>query len=113
MLTVRDKGLLLNIIKHCIRIEEIMDGLTKEQFDDDQNIREVICFNLLQIGELAKSLSPECIKMYDGVPWGNIKKLRDRVAHGYGSIDFEIIWGTASNDITPLRVYCQDVIELN
>ena len=113
MLTVREKGLLLNIIKHCNRIERKMENLTKEQFDQDDDIKEVVCFNLLQIGELAKNFEPEFIKMYDGVPWGKIKKLRDRVAHGYGSIDFEIIWRTASSDITPLRAYCQSLIELD
>ena len=113
MLTVREKGLLLNIIKHCNRIERKMENLTKEQFDNNEDTREVICFNLLQIGELAKNFTPEFIKMYGGVPWGKIKGLRDIIAHGYGAIDFEIIWRTASNNVVPLRTYCQSLIELD
>ena len=90
-----------------------MDNLTKEQFDNDEDSKEVICFNLLQIGELAKKFTPEFARTYGAVPWGKIKGLRDRIVHGYGVVGFEIIWRTASKSIIPLKAYCQDLIELD
>ena len=41
MLSYREKGLLLNIIKHCKRIEEKSKSLTREQFDTDEDTREL------------------------------------------------------------------------
>ena len=41
-------------------------------------IKDVLCFNLLQIGELAKRFEPNFIKEYGNVPWKNIKGMRDR-----------------------------------
>ncbi len=90
-----------------------MDNLTKEQFDQDDDIKEVVCFNLLQIGELAKKFTPDFARTYGAVPWGKIKGLRDRIVHGYGSINFEIIWNTVSSDLIPLKSYCQSLIELD
>ena len=113
MLTISEKGILINIIKHCNKINEKMNGLTKEQFDNDEDIIQIICFNILQIGELSKKLSPEFIKKYNKAPWQQIKGMRDKVAHGYGSIDLDKVWNTALCDTNPLLDYCKFILSSN
>ncbi len=110
MLTVKEKGLLQNIIKHCKKINEKMNGLTRDQFNKDDDVVEIICFNILQIGELAKNFEPNFVQKYDGVPWSQIKKMRDRVAHGYDTIDLDRVWNTALYDINPLLNYCDYIL---
>ena len=106
MLSIKERGILQNIIRHCEKIIEKMKNLSRDQFSKDEDITEVICFNILQIGELAKKFEPSFIAKYNSVPWKHIKGMRDRVAHGYGTIDLNRIWQTASEDIKPLREYC-------
>lgn len=113
MLTIKEQGLLINIIKHCEKINEKMHNLTREQFDNDEDIVQIICFNILQIGELAKNFEPNFIAKYNGVPWRHIKGMRDRVAHGYGTIDMDRVWDTALNDINPLIKYCKQILDDN
>lgn len=113
MLSVKEKGLLLSIIKHCNKINDKMNGLTREQFDSDEDTVIVICFSILQIGELAKNFEPEFIKKYNGVPWGQIKGMRDKVAHGYDKIDMNRVWETALIDINPLLNYCEQILKEN
>ena len=103
MLSIKEKGILLYIINHCKRVEEKVTGLTCEDFDSDKDVEEIVCFNILQIGELAKRLSPEFIKKYNAMPWDDIKGMRDIVAHQYGTIKFDDVWKTASQEIKPLR----------
>ena len=55
MLESRDKRLILKIIEHCARIAEKTDGLNYEQFSEDLDLKEIICFNVFQVGELAKN----------------------------------------------------------
>ena len=38
-------------------------------FSLNDDIKEVVCFNLFQIGELANGLSIEFIKEYNKIPW--------------------------------------------
>ena len=90
-----------------------MDGLTREAFDRDEDVVQIICFNILQIGELAKNFDPEFIKRYDQVPWRQIKGMRDKVAHGYDTIDLEVVWNTALSDIPPLHSYCRSILNAN
>lgn len=55
MLSIKEQGLLFGIIKHCNKILEKIKTLTKEQFDKDDDMIQIVCFNILQIGELAKN----------------------------------------------------------
>ena len=113
MLTVREKGLLLNMIKHCKRIEEAIKDLTKEEFYSNDLVKDSVCFNLLQIGELAKKFEPNFVKEYGNAPWKNIKGMRDVIVHGYGTILFNKIWDTSKNEIKPLHEYCLKILEAN
>ena len=113
MLTVKEKGTLLNIIEHCKRIEGKVEGASRETLDKDLDVTEIICFNILQIGELAKGLNNDFVNKYNKVPWKYIKGMRDKVAHGYGTIDLDQIWAAATNDITPLKLYCEEIINNN
>ena len=110
MLSIKEQGLLNNIVKHCEKIETKILSLTREQFDQDEDVREIICFNLFQIGELAKNFTPDFIKQYNSVPWKQIKGMRDIIGHGYGSININQVWGTALKDIKPLKDYCQKIL---
>lgn len=113
MLTIKERGLLINIVKHCDRIEETLEGLTKEKFDSDCIIKDALCFNLLQIGELAKKFEPNFIKEYGSAPWKKIKGMRDIIVHGYGTILFDKIWKTVTQDIKPLKEYCEKILAQN
>ena len=101
MPSTREKGLLVNITKHCLKIKEKMVGLSREQFEKDENVFQIICFNILQIGELAKNFTETFINTYNKVPWQQIKGMRDKVAHGYGTIDVDKVWLAALEDIDP------------
>ena len=52
-------------------------------------IKDVLCFNLLQIGELAKKFDPNFVKEYGSTPWKEIKGMRDRIVHGYDTVLFD------------------------
>ena len=113
MLGVKERGILSNIVEHCIRIEETISGLEKDDFDKSKDIQDVVCFNIFQIGALSKHLSPDFIAEYHAVPWQSIKGMRDIIGHGYGTIDMIRVWKTATQDIQPLKIYCQSILKNN
>ena len=111
MLAIKDKGILLNIESHCERVLSKIDGLTKESFLENDDAKEIVCFNILQIGELAKSLSVDFLSNHKKIPWQKIKGIRNKIVHGYGTIEFDRIWQTATEDIKPLNDYCIKILE--
>lgn len=113
MLTTKDKGRLLEIIKHCDRILSKINNIDCKVFEDDIDIREIVCFNIFQIGELSKGLSDDFINEYNAVAWKQIKGMRDRIGHGYETIDIEIVWLTSIENIPELKKYCEYIVENN
>lgn len=113
MLTTKEKGILIYIIDYCKRIEEKVSDETRQSFENNLDIIEIVCFNIFQIGELAKRLNEDFIIKYDGVPWKKIKGMRDKVAHEYGIINIDQVWNAAVNDIKPLREYCEQILNDN
>ena len=113
MLSVKDKRIILLIIEHCLTIESVVSTLDKQQFENDTILKNSVCFDVLQIGELAKSLSDDFISKYDQMPWKDIKGMRDKIVHGYDTLLIDKVWRTATEDIKPLREYCESIIEKN
>lgn len=111
MLSVEETGVLKNLITHCKRIEEKVNRISKEDFDADLDIKEIVCFNIFQIGELAKTLPESFVATYNQVPWKKVMGMRNRIGHGYGTIDMNRVWGTATKDIKPLREYCESILK--
>lgn len=113
MLSVKEKGILLNIIDHCKRIEDVVANASRETLDVNRDIKEIVCFNIFQIGELAKKLENTFLQKYNQMPWSSIKGMRDVVAHSYGTINLDLVWSTATQNIGPLNDYCEQIIKEN
>lgn len=110
MLGVKDKGILLQIIKRCNRVTSKISNITETEFSRNDDVKEVVCFNLFQIGELANSLSLEFMKEYNKIPWKQIIGMRNKIVHGYDTINLEIVWNTAIESIPELKSYCEEIL---
>lgn len=67
---------------------------------------------ILQIGELANGLSDEFREQTKAeVPWGQIRGMRNWLAHAYAEMDESMTWETATNDIPKLAVFCKEQID--
>ena len=101
----KDKKVLSKILEHC---NSIINNTKKfrsaKEFKDAIDLSKIALFDLLQIGELAKDgLSEETLKNIKEIKWANMYGLRNRIVHGYASVDYEIIWDTIINDIPILK----------
>jgi uncharacterized protein with HEPN domain len=47
-------------------------------------------------------MSPEERAAYPNIPWQEIVSLRNRLIHGYDSVDFDILLQIVKNDLPPL-----------
>ena len=105
----RDTQRLEHILEYCENIEESVTrfGDSLDDFRADKAYHDLICFYLLQIGELAGQLSPELRAVSaDQLDWSQMKGMRNIIAHHYGSISLEIVWNTVKNDVPPLKAFC-------
>lgn len=113
MLNNKDYGILLQMIKRCQKVLDKVGKIEKEEFNNDVDLQEIISFNLFQIGELVNNLSDEFTSLYKDIPWKQIKGMRNRIVHGYDTIDLDIVWNTSKESIKDLMNYCNHILTIN
>jgi uncharacterized protein with HEPN domain len=104
-MTEKDKRVIKKMIRHCENIISYTKNVDSEEaFTNDSMVAEAAVFNLLQIGELSKQQLSDEIKVENSsIPWNAIYGLRNRVVHGYGDVDFTVVWDTINDDIPELK----------
>ena len=88
------------------RIAEYTAGLSPEVFLCSTLIQDAVVRNFEIIGEAARNIereAPEIAAARPDIPWSIMAAMRNRLAHGYFSVDFESIWVTARENLPPLR----------
>ena len=54
------------------------------------------------IGEAANRTSEEFRASYPSIPWRDIIAMRNRVIHGYDSVDLKVVWDVIHYDLPTL-----------
>src|SRR5271157_1373102 len=67
-------------------------GQTRDSFEADRKTRSAVLFEIILMGEAIKRLSPDLLGRYPKVPWSEVVGMRDRVAHSFDAIRFDIVW---------------------
>ncbi len=62
------------------------------------------------LGEAVKRLPEELRNRNPAIPWKLMAGMRDRVSHGYDSIDYETLWDTVRQDIPPLLAVVEGML---
>jgi uncharacterized protein with HEPN domain len=102
---------LLELSDRLTQLEEL--GLRgRAEFDDDSTLISLAAHSLLiQIGEAAKDL-PETFRLeHPEVHWKPLIATRDRAAHMYNLIDWDVIFTTITRDIPSERAAIRSIIE--
>lgn len=77
--------------------------MTHESFVADEKTVDAVLRNLDVIGEAAKKVPTNVRNEYDEIPWDEMAGMRNKLIHGYATVDLEIVWTTVSEDV-PLIV---------
>ena len=96
----------LNLMKlHSDKIFTKIEGMTHEDWIRDENLRDAVCMRLMSLAECVKEHireNPAVIKNYPQIPWADIVRFRDKIAHHYEGTDYDVVLGILESDIQPL-----------
>jgi uncharacterized protein with HEPN domain len=92
-------------------IEMDTTGMSFEQFAQMRQAQQATLLNLQIIGEAANRIEPQFRACYSSVPWSKAIAIRNRIVHGYFSINFGIIWETITKELPPLKAQIAAILE--
>lgn len=94
---------LKDMLEAIDRIGEFVEGMGFEQFASDDRTLSAVLRKIEIVGEAAKNIPASVRERYDGIPWSRLAKMRDKLTHGYFSVDEEIVWKVATRELPELR----------
>jgi uncharacterized protein with HEPN domain len=87
-----------------------VEGLSREDFDNNELLRLSLTHLLQIIGEAARRVSPDFRSVYPTVPWKAVVGMRSKVVHDYLDVDEDVVWDTVKNDLPFLIVELEKIM---
>lgn len=98
----RDDLLLGEMIESAQRIMAIVERLDPDAPGSDRDLLDALLWNYTVLGEAARSVADEVKAAHPEVPWADPVRLRNRIVHGYWSIELDVLVSTAKFDLPGL-----------
>lgn len=102
----RDTLLLTEMIDAAQQAQQLTAGITVGQLEADRQRRDALLWNFTVLGEAAGQLSAEVKEKFPDIPGQQPIRLRNRIVHGYWSIDLEVLHTTLSSSCPHSRPAC-------
>ncbi|MCU1667935.1 MAG: hypothetical protein JWP40_862 [Blastococcus sp.] len=83
----------LDAIDAHLRRGDLSDGL----------VFDAVRVRLIEIGEAVKALPTDLLETQPGLPWSEIARMRDHLAHRYFDTTHAIVAATVTHDLPQLR----------
>jgi len=93
---------LIDILNTAQSIEKFVNGLSYEEFVEDQKTVFAVIQGFEIIGEASKNIPKEIQKIYPEVDWQSMIKMRDLLIHHYFGTQYSILWDTIKNRLPGL-----------
>lgn len=90
-------------------IDQFMSGVSKDDFMASELIKSAVLQKLMVIGEAAARISAELKAAHPQVPWRSIAGFRNHAIHAYFSVNWEVVWVTATQESPRLTAQIEQV----
>lgn len=107
----RDRMVCLrHMLDHAREAFSLVQGKTRADLDSDRLLNLGLVRLLEIVGEAASQVPREECALYPQIPWAQIVSLRNRLIHGYDTVDFDILWQIVTGDLPPLIAALEAII---
>ncbi len=94
-----DEALLRDMLAHARQAVAAIADKERGDLDSDFVLAAALERFIEVIGETASKVSTATRATAPQVPWRQIVGMRNRLVHGYASVDHDIVWDVVSDDL--------------
>ncbi len=113
LLNEKDNLQLELILKYAAKIETYLarNGNNEQAFVNNEDLHDLCCYALVQIGEAVHRLSDDFIVRHTTIDWQSLYGMRCYLVHGYESLNYRILWQAIQFDLPDLVAFCNEHYE--
>ena len=102
-MTETDLPYLQHMLDAVERLHRYLDGVDQDEFEEDEILQDAVIRQLEILGEAASRVGADRRRSLHDIPWSKVISTRNRLIHGYLSVDLVIAWHTATYHVPGLR----------
>ncbi len=101
---------LRHMLDHSREAVAMLDLRSRADLDRDRQLNLALVRLLEVVGESASRVATDAREGYPQIPWYQIIGLRNRLIHGYDSVDFDVLWQIVRNDLPSLIATLEEIV---
>ena len=114
-MTKADKLRISDYLEHILeaieRIDRYTQGMSEDEFLQDEKTQDAVIRNFEIIGEASRNIDQhhsDFAAEHSNVPWRIAYEMRNALAHGYFMVDTGIVWKTIKADLPKMAELIRD-----
>jgi uncharacterized protein with HEPN domain len=107
----RDRDYIEDIHDAIERTQRYTNGMSREQFEEDEKTQDAVIRNLEVIGEAAKGITASMRRENPSIPWKDLAGVRDKLIHHYFGVNYAIVWKIIRDDLPPLLSQLEEILD--
>ena len=91
-----------HILTAIERVALYTDRIDEAEFTSNLQVQDAVLRNIEVMGEAARNVqrvAPDLVRAHADIPWAAMVAMRNRLTHGYMTVDLPLVWKTAREDL--------------
>ena len=110
-MTRQYKLFIQDILDAITDIEEFIGDRDFIMFIEDDRTKSAVVWKINVIGEATKNIPKPIQEKYKTVPWKYMARMRDKIAHFYFGVDYEIVWEVMKQQLPEIRAHIEEILD--
>jgi len=106
----RDELYVADLVDSARTVLEYMQGISRQQWDEDRVLRDAVLYRLLLLGEIASALPDSLRDRYPDVAWRQIRAFRNLAVHRYFGVDWAVVWQISQEEVPVLEEQAMSIM---
>ena len=106
----RDDAYFLDMLLAAHDAMAFTSSLTFLEFETSRLHQNAVVKAIEIIGEAASRVSKNMQSVHPQIPWAEIIGMRNRLVHGYGDIQLDVVWQTVQDDLPNLVAQLEPLV---
>jgi uncharacterized protein with HEPN domain len=98
------------ILAYAREAVEVTKSKSRQDLDRERLLNLALTRLLEMLGEAANRVPEDIRAKYPNLPWLQMVAVRNRLIHGYDSVDFDILWAIIKNDLPGLITQLEGIL---